>query len=310
MKSKKIFFLILMIIVFCLILLGCKSSADNSNNNQETSIGIETSTTANSDTSALAATETIKEDLPASSEKQIDGKDSEPITKNSNNEIKTNWETILTNDDVKLDGLTWDGNNFWVITYNSSPIEWKIAKLKNDGSIDKEFKVECKSRDDVHNFGCINLAYDGKNIWMNNWNEGFIYSFDNSGKILKHFTVASINHLIPVGLTFENENLWVFSWSDKTLYQLDKEGNETGKKIDLSNIKPDLDIGLVWDGKNFWVGSRWTNVAIQLTYDGKPTGFIKGPKDKGGIRDLAWDGKKIYWIYQQGHEIFGTELVY
>jgi len=49
--------------------------------------------------------------------------------------------STVTVPDVKLDGVGWDGESIWVVTYQSSPIEWRIARLGPDGSIVSSFVV-------------------------------------------------------------------------------------------------------------------------------------------------------------------------
>ena len=51
----------------------------------------------------------------------------------------------ITNDQIKMDGVAWDGDSIWVITYRSSPLEWRIAQLDNDGSIVTSFAVPVTS---------------------------------------------------------------------------------------------------------------------------------------------------------------------
>ena len=89
----------------------------------------------------------------------------------------------ITNPEIKMDGVAWDGKNIWVITYRSSPIEWKIAQLDDNGDILTSFHVPVNSLDDIHNFGMTNITSDGKTIWANHWNEGIIYRFTKKGKI-------------------------------------------------------------------------------------------------------------------------------
>ena len=232
----------------------------------------------------------------------------ETSSENINIELISNWEEVITNEDIKIDGLTWDGSNFWVITYQSSPILWQIAKLKDDGKVSNAFQVICDSRDDVHNSGYTNLMWDNGVIWANNWNEGIIYSYGTNGEILTKISIPSVGQLIPVGITCDEQKLWVFHWVNKTIYGLDRNGNETGDLISLEDISPSLDMGLVWDGNNFWVGSKGENIAMRISVNGEPNGYIKGPKECGAIRDLAWDGESLYWVYQQGHTIYKTKI--
>jgi hypothetical protein len=223
-------------------------------------------------------------------------------------ELKSNWEEVLTNENIKFNGLTWDGSNFWVITYQSSPLIWEIAKLDDVGKIISAFEVDVKSLDDVHNSGYTNLTFDGEVIWANNWNEGIIYSYSTDGELLKRISVPSINQLIPVGITWDGQNLWVLHWVNKTIYGIDREGNETGDLINLQGIKPPLDMGLVWDGSDFWVGCKGSNLAMRVSVNGEPSGYIMGPKKSGAVRDLAWDGESLYWVYQQDRTIYRTKI--
>lgn len=214
----------------------------------------------------------------------------------------------ITNEDVKMDGVTWDGNNIWIITYQSSPIEWRIAKLGSDGQILRSFVVPVHSYDDIHNLGMTNLASDRRTIWANHWNEGIIYRFNKRGKVLRTFGVPSVNQLIPVGITWDGKYLWVLHWSNKNLYKLTRRGKEIDK-ISLLNLMPTPDMGLVWDGEYFWVGNKGANRIFRITPDGKPSGYIKGPKQGGGIRDLAWDGEYLLIIYKQDNTIYKLKII-
>ncbi len=214
----------------------------------------------------------------------------------------------IDNPAIKMDGVAWDGKNIWVITYQSSPIEWQIAQLDDNGEILSSFKTPVNSLDDIHNFGMSNITSDGRTIWANHWNEGFIYRFSKKGKILNKFGVPSVNQLIPVGIAWDGRYLWVLHWSDRNLYKLDHKGKELGK-ISLRKLTPPPDMGLAWDGESFWVGSKGANRITRITPDGEPTGFIKGPKKGGGIRDLDWDGKHLLLVYKQDSTIYKLKIV-
>ena len=213
----------------------------------------------------------------------------------------------ITNEDVKMNGVTWDGKNLWIVTYQSSPIEWRIAKLDSSGEIVSSFVVPVNSLDDIHNFGMTNIASDGKTIWANHWNEGFIYRFDKNGKILTKFGVQSVNQLIPVGIAWDGRYLWVLHWSDRNLYKLDRKGREI-EKVSLRKITPPPDMGLVWDGEHLWVGSKGANRITRINTKGEPSGFIKGPKKGGGLRDFAWDGEHMLLVYKQDSTIYKLKI--
>jgi hypothetical protein len=211
--------------------------------------------------------------------------------------------STVTVPDVKLDGVGWDGDSIWVITYQSSPIEWRIAKLGPDGAIVSSFVVPVFSRDDVHNLGMTNVTSDGKTLWANDWNAGLIYNFSKDGTILKKFGVPSLNQLIPVGIAFDGTNLWVLHWSNKTLYKLDTDGNEIAK-VSLAKLSFTPNMGLTWDGKSFWVGNAGANRIMRITPEGVQTGLVKGPKPAGNIRDLAWDGEHLLLVYKQDNTVY------
>jgi hypothetical protein len=205
--------------------------------------------------------------------------------------------------DAKLDGVTWDGEALWVITYQSSPIEWRIAKLGADGAIVSSFVVPVTSRDDVHNMGMSNLASDGETIWANDWNAGIIYDYAKDGTELRKFGVPSLGQLIPVGIEFDGENLWVLHWTTKTLYKLDRDGKELAK-MSLSKVNPSPNMGLAWDGKSFWVGNSGANRIMRVSPEGKQLATVKGPKAAGNIRDLAWDGEHLLLVYKQDDTVY------
>jgi sugar lactone lactonase YvrE len=213
----------------------------------------------------------------------------------------------IVNSDIKMNGVAWDGANVWVTTYQSSPLEWRIARLAADGSVEFSFPVPVKSLDDIHNFGMSNISSDGETIWANNWNEGVVYQFSKDGAVLKSFKVPSVNQLIPVGIAFDGQTLHVLHWSDKNLYQLDRDGNELGK-VSLRRLAPPPDMGLAWDGTYFWVGSKGANRIARITPAGEVKGFIKGPKPGGGIRDLAWDGEHLLVVYSQDNTIYKLKI--
>jgi sugar lactone lactonase YvrE len=209
--------------------------------------------------------------------------------------------------DTKINGVTWDGRSLWVTTYQSSPLEWRIARLNDGGEVEFSFVVPVKSLDDIHNFGMSNIASDGDTLWANHWNEGLVYNFAKDGTILKSFGVPSVKQLIPVGIAFDGQSLRVLHWSDKNLYQLDRDGNELGK-VSLRKLAPPPDMGLAWDGRYFWVGSKGANRITRVTPEGEARGFIKGPKAGGGIRDLAWDGECLLVVYSQDSTIYRLKI--
>jgi len=213
----------------------------------------------------------------------------------------------IVNPELKINGVAWDGESVWVTTYQSSPLEWRIARLAADGSVEYSFPVPVKSLDDIHNFGMSNITCDGRTIWANHWNEGVVYNFAKDGTILTKFGVSSVSQLIPVGIAFDGEFLRVLHWSDKNLYQLDRDGNELGK-LSLRKLTPPPDMGLAWDGTYFWVGSKGANRITRVTLEGEVKGFIKGPKPGGGIRDLAWDGEHLLVVYSQDSTIYKLKV--
>ncbi|TFG62900.1 MAG: hypothetical protein E4H36_06910 [Spirochaetales bacterium] len=215
--------------------------------------------------------------------------------------------STVANTKVKMDGVTWDGKNIWIVTYQSIPLEWKIAKLEKDGSIVSSFTVPVTSLDDIHNMGMSCITSDGTSIWACNWNEGIIYQYNDKGKTLKSFGVPSVNQLIPVGIAWDGKFLWVLHWSDKNLYKLDKNGKEL-EKISLRKLTPMPDMGLAWDGTYFWVGTKGANRITKITPEGEVKGQIKGPKSGGGIRDLAWDGEYLLVVYQQDNTIYKLSI--
>jgi sugar lactone lactonase YvrE len=205
--------------------------------------------------------------------------------------------------DTKLDGVAWDGKNLWVVTYQSSPIQWQIARVEPGGTIEFAFTVPVDSLDDVHNFGMTNITSDGRTLWANHWNAGLVYRYNRKGKELSHFGVPSVNQLIPVGITYDGKSIWVLHWSDKTLYRLDKKGRELGS-VSLGHVRPPLDMGLTWDGEHFWAGSRGANRITKISVEGEVLGYVKGPRQSGGIRDLDWDGEHLIVVYQQDDTVY------
>jgi len=214
-------------------------------------------------------------------------------------------EIVIPN--TKLDGVAWDGKNIWVVTYESSPIKWQIARIGSEGDLEFSFTVPVDSLDDVHNFGMTNITSDKRSIWANHWNAGLIYRFSKKGKIMTEFGVPSLNQLIPVGIAWDGKHLWILHWSDRSLYKLDSRGKELNR-VSLRKLRPPVDMGLAWDGKHFWVGSRGANRITRITPEGEPSGYIKGPRESGGIRDLDWDGEHLLVVYQQDSTIYKVRI--
>ncbi len=213
----------------------------------------------------------------------------------------------VTNPDIKMNGVAWDGKNILVVTYQSSPIEWRIAKLDDDGTIIDSFVVPVDSLDDIHNFGMSNITSNGRRIYANHWNEGYVYEFTNKGRIIKKIGVDSVNQLIPVGVALEGRYIWVFHWSNKKLYKIDRNGKELDS-ISVRKLTPPPDMGLAWDGSHFWVASKGANRIHRIKPDGEKTGMIKGPKDGGGIRDIAWDGEHLLVVYRQDNTVYKLKI--
>jgi len=210
--------------------------------------------------------------------------------------------------ELKFSGVSWDGENFWVLNYQSAPLKCRILKLGADGTVIKAIEAPGKCvREDIHNFGVRNITFDGENFWISHWNEGKIYQISPTGEILTSFTISEVGTLLPTGLTWDGRYLWVLHWSNKTIYQVDTSGNVI-KKISVRRIKPPLDSGLAWDGEYLWVGSeRWNKIG-QINLNGNLIKVLDGPRETAGIQDLDWNGERLLVVYRHNHSIYTVNV--
>lgn len=158
------------------------------------------------------------------------------------------------------------------------------------------------------------LYFDGKNIWVNNGEDGNTWIVDTSnGSVIKEIE--------PVGtftesITLKSNNLFfVTDWNSEKIYTI---RIEKGRMIAQSEtcVSPAHPAGAIWNGSNLFV-ITWTRTLVGTKFhiikmDDKFNVVTKKRIDR--IQEpahLAWDGKNLWissWydrrVYKVGPENF------
>ncbi|MEN8224919.1 MAG: FlgD immunoglobulin-like domain containing protein [Bacteroidota bacterium] len=137
-------------------------------------------------------------------------------------------------------GMTWDGQDIWIIDQPSSSADPALAtQLDLSGNILSTIVLP-----DHYMSG---IAYDNGDFWVCTYypDPGTIYKIDNSGSILSQFQSPGEQ---PWDICLENGDLWVADYYDHMLYKIDISGSIL-ESHPAENIKPS---GIVYDDNYLW----------------------------------------------------------
>lgn len=160
-------------------------------------------------------------------------------------------------------GMTYDGENLWVINQPSSSSQPAQAT-------EMDFSGNILSTITLPDHYMSGIAWDNGNFWVHTYypNPGKIYKIDASGTVL-----SQINPPAQQGwdLCLQDENLWVADYDANNLYKID----QTGAIIEQHACEDMKPSGVVYDGQYLWyvdgqLSSGSTLYKIDLGGSGTP----------------------------------------
>jgi len=106
------------------------------------------------------------------------------------------------------------------------------------------------------------LAWDSQYLWLNDYQEGFLYRFDtSSGKPLKSLLCAGVIS----GLTWDGESLWQTRLDEKWLQRLNVKGLDIDQTLTIKTYERLSDVA--WDGRRLRVISQSAGLLLTLNPD-------------------------------------------
>ena len=179
-------------------------------------------------------------------------------------EIDPNDGSVLSSFDLGSDlhlGLTSDGKNLWVCSWNTGIIQEYSTK----GELLKSWS--CPIGNSLRG-----IAWDGKALWIGGADAGMLYRLDTDGNILETRSLS----LSIVGWVMDME--WVSKHHQGQLWIID-DGNDDINQLNVSSDPPvliqdfaspnpsDYPEGIAHDGKNLWISGYYSS-DIYLVDDG------------------------------------------
>jgi len=191
------------------------------------------------------------------------------------------------------EGLTYDGNHFWV----SSNWSDKIYELDSLGYVLREIPAPYR-----YPFG---MAFDGQHIWIADGSDR-IFKIDSYGPILCEFTVPTD---YPGGLAWGNEGLWLCEYEGANLRTfrinpLQSCSTNTATIEFTSKTPGGGSWGLAWADSNLLVVS---DSLYEYFLDG--TIFNAWPLPVRLVKDISWDGEAVWMINRGPRDVWSEDLV-
>lgn len=176
---------------------------------------------------------------------------------------------------LKADGITWDGNNFWVLDSDGKQLVQFDADWVATGY---SFLVNQDART-----GPQDVVWDGVNLCVlfdeASSSDVVKYGLDGSYNNSTRFSVY-IEETNARGLTWDGTHYWVAGSSSNRIHQYTSAGVSTGLNLDLSSIAFGAYYALAWDGKDIYAVSINNTTAYRIKVDRSEGG--------GGAPFLKW----------------------
>lgn len=153
------------------------------------------------------------------------------------------------------------------------------------------------------------LYFDGKNIWVNNGQNGKTWVVDpSSGAVLKEISPAGT---FTEAITSKEKDKYIVSdWDLKKIYTAKIENGQMLAEDDIS-VAPAHPAGAVWNGANLFVitwlrtlsGTKFNLLKMDEKFNILSTIAIKTIQEPA---HLAWDGKNLWissWYSQRIYKV-------
>lgn len=145
-----------------------------------------------------------------------------------------NYETIPLNGLAYIDGITFDGSNFWMISNGTN----KIYQFSKAGELIKEINSP-------ENYP-QGITFDGKYLWCSDGTDQ-IFKINKDGDIINSFTVPTD---FPGSLTWGNNKLWLseYEGNNPKIFSIDPDSScILGQAVIVDSIDNQFNtIGLTW----------------------------------------------------------------
>ena len=204
----------------------------------------------------------------------------------------------LTEPSPNIEGLTYDGENFWV----ANPEDDLLHKVDSaDGTV--LLTIPAPGNDSSLWGGPDGLAWDGTNLWvMSDHNNPpyQIYKVDpTNGNILTSFDSPGPN---SDGLTFDGTYLYLSDSQSNRIYIIDPSD---GLMVDSFMVPGERLEDLAWDGSHLWYADNLGLRIYQFNLDQRIVVDYFDFPTRGGLvwaNDHLWTSQEEYLVGLQIHE--------
>lgn len=134
-------------------------------------------------------------------------------------------------------GMTFDGENLWIIDRDGSPAY--AMELSLSGDILSQFDLP-----DQYMSG---IAWDEGDFWVATYypDPGTVYKVDGSGNVLQQFTPPDDQ---PWDLAMHGDDLWIVDYFAHMIHKVDQDGNV----LESHEAEDQRPAGIVFDGTYVW----------------------------------------------------------
>lgn len=157
-----------------------------------------------------------------------------------------------------VEGVTWDGTHFWVVSNGDD----SIYQVNLDGSMTGfSFSVATQET------GPRGITWDGTHLWVvGASNQAHKYATDGT------YTGVQFNiDFNSWGITWDGTHFWVANIQTDNVIQYTAAGAATGVSFSVISEQSAIQ-GLTWDGTHFWIVGSGQDFAHQYTQAGTYTG--------------------------------------
>jgi hypothetical protein len=156
------------------------------------------------------------------------------------------------------------------------------------------------------------LAWDGQNLWLNDYQDGLLYRFDtDSGKPLDSLLCAGV----VSGLTWDGESLWQTRLDENWLQRLSPVGLDIDQTLPVETCERLSDVA--WDGDRLRIVSQSIGQLLTLNPDnGQIENYIPIPQAATAVAYhegtlwLAYPHQMVFRPETGGFEWVSEEQIY
>ena len=219
-----------------------------------------------------------------------------PAPQFSNNGL----EFYVGSKDTLLEGLTWDGDSFWVAGNSTDSIyQYALENINLYAYTDESFNT---SAQESETWG---ITWDGEYYWTVGTNSDTIYKYDSDFVYTDISLNVAAQDSVPRDIVYNptTDRYWllgdvynkVYEYADNDILITPTLPEYTDNSFYYGDQESTV-YGLTWDGTHYWTLGTETDTVFQYNFDGSYTGVSYNVTGTDITpRDMCWDGTH-FWL--------------